>query len=107
LAGKIISQSSLAQMSTITLLNNGKASGPEASSSLGLGWFVKDIYGKKTISHTGHTGTALHIFPEQDLIVVFLSNLSFGISLLNDRGYPLSEIADQIAGMAVKKYGGQ
>jgi hypothetical protein len=44
-------------------------------------------------------------FPEQELTIVFLSNLSAGISMVGDRGYRVNDIGYELAAMAFKKYG--
>jgi CubicO group peptidase (beta-lactamase class C family) len=105
LAGKIISKSSVQQMFTVTKLNDGSEAGPRNGSKIGLGWFVKQVGGKTCISHSGHTGTVLLFFPEEELTIVFLSNLSAGIYMLGDKGFRVADIGFELAEMALKKYG--
>ncbi|MBX9785069.1 MAG: beta-lactamase family protein [Chitinophagaceae bacterium] len=106
LAGKLISNESLKQMLTITKLNDGTEAGPR-SSKIGLGWFIKDIDGKTCVSHSGHTGTVLLFYPKEELTIVFLSNLSAGISMLGDKGFRVGDMGFVLARMAMKKYGDQ
>ena len=107
LKGKIIHLSSLEQMLTVSKLNDGTDAGPKGGSRIGLGWFVREVDGKRCISHSGHTGTVLLYFPEEKLTIVFLSNLSQGISMLGDTGFPVVDIGFELAAMALKKYGGR
>lgn len=104
LTEKLISKESLHQMLTITKLNDGTEAGPR-SSKIGLGWFIKNIDGKTCISHSGHTGTVLLFYPKEELTIVFLSNLSAGISMLGDKGFRVGDIGFELARMAMKKYG--
>lgn len=104
--GKLITNDLLQQMFTITKLNNGSEAGPRSGGSkMGMGWFVKEVGGKRCISHTGHTGTVLLFFPEEDITIVFLSNLSLGIYMLGDKGFRVNEIGYELAEMALKQYG--
>lgn len=106
LNGNLINTDFVQQMFTIIQLNNGTKAGPgTGGSNIGLGWFVKEVAGKKCISHSGHTGTVLLFFPEEDLTIVFLSNLSFGIYMLGDKGFRVNEIGYELAEMALKQYG--
>jgi D-alanyl-D-alanine carboxypeptidase len=107
LEGKLINKQSFALMTTIAQLSNGQNAGNAPGSNMGLGWFIKEISGHKSIVHTGHTGTAMEIFPDKKLTIIFLANRSYGIPMLGDKGYPIEVIIDELAALALKKYGGQ
>lgn len=102
---EIIQPQSLEQMLTLSKFNDGTDAGPKGGSRIGMGWFVREVGGKRCISHSGHTGTVLLFFPEEKLVIVFLSNLSQGISMIGDKGFPVAEIGFELAAMAIKKYG--
>jgi D-alanyl-D-alanine carboxypeptidase len=106
LKGQLINRASFLRMLQPTLLNDGKAAGPKnyPAASVGLGWHFKTVAGKKCIYHTGHTGTALLCFPEEELTIVLLSNLSAGYSMLGDRGFRVLDVGFELAEMAVKLY---
>jgi CubicO group peptidase (beta-lactamase class C family) len=105
LQGKLISTATLRQMLQPTLLNNGKAAGPKNHpATVGLGWHVKTIAGKQCMYHTGHTGTALLCFPEEELTIVLLSNLTAGYSMFGDKGYRVADVGFELAEMAAKQY---
>jgi CubicO group peptidase (beta-lactamase class C family) len=66
---------------------------------------VKEINGKRCVSHSGHTGTVLLFFPDEEITVVLLSNLSYGISMVGDKGYRVWDIGFELAEMALQQYG--
>lgn len=104
--GSLINNDLLQQMFTITKLNDGTEAGPRSGGSkMGMGWFVKEVGGKKCISHSGHTGTVLLFFPEEYITIVFLSNLSQGIYFMGDKGFRVHDIGYELAEMALKQYG--
>lgn len=102
---KIIRKASLQQMIQATLLNDGKPAGPKNYPvSVGLGWHLKTIAGKKCMYHNGHTGTALLWFPEDNLTIVLLTNLSAGYSMFGDKGFRVADMGFELAEMAAKQY---
>lgn len=104
--GKLIKKESLNQMLTVSKLNDGTDAGHQRNgSNIGLSWYIKEINGKRCVSHSGHTGTVLLFFPDEDLTVVLLSNLSYGIGMIGDKGYRVWDVGFQLAEMALKQYG--
>lgn len=106
--GKIISTKALETMTQPTKLNNGSfAYSSSNSSQPGLGWFIKEIAGRKCIFHSGHTGTVLLYFPAERLTVVLLTNLGGGYgAIASDKGFKVADVGFELAEMAVKKYVG-
>jgi D-alanyl-D-alanine carboxypeptidase len=104
--GKLIQKESLNQMLTVSKLNDGSNAGHQRNgSNIGLSWYIKAINGKRCVSHSGHTGTVLLFFPDEDITVVLLSNLSYGIGMIGDKGYRVWDIGFELAEMALKQYG--
>jgi CubicO group peptidase (beta-lactamase class C family) len=97
LDGKIISMASLELMMTPEAYKNKKALDPSNPSEIGLGWFVRDVNGKKCVEHIGHTGGAVVNCPEQKFSLVLLSNLSQGYDMFGDKGYDVKKLALEIA----------
>lgn len=67
----VLSHATIERMWTSTVLPNGN------KTRYGLGFHVNEIEGKRMISHTGSqqgSQTALLIFPEQDVVIVVLTN---------------------------------
>jgi D-alanyl-D-alanine carboxypeptidase len=105
-SGKLIQKESLQQMLTISKLSDGSDAGHQRNgSNIGLSWYVKEINGKRCVSHSGHTGTVLLFFPDEEITVVLLSNLSYGISMVGDKGYRVWDIGFELAEMALQQYG--
>jgi len=100
---KIITKESLDQMMTPTLLRDGSAAGPEGGSRIGLGWFIRPIESKRTISHTGYMGTAMVYFPDEKLTVVLLTNLGQGYPAV-DHGFIAVDAGFKLADIAARKY---
>jgi CubicO group peptidase (beta-lactamase class C family) len=71
-AGKVLSQKSLEQMYTPTILNNGK------TQNYGYGWSLGTFFGEKTIEHggdiIGFSSYALRV-PKKKVFVTVLTNL--------------------------------
>ena len=103
-AGTIIKKESFEMMTRPTLLKDGSSAGYRNGARIGLGWFIEEVAGKKCISHSGHTGTVLLYFPDSQLTVVFLTNLTNGYSLLGDRGFRVGNVGRKLAEMAAKKH---
>jgi D-alanyl-D-alanine carboxypeptidase len=105
LKGGLIKKSSFEQMLVPSLLRDGTPAMPKNNTSnVGLAWHIKTIAGKRCIFHTGHTGTALLCFPDDDLTIVLLTNLSAGYSMFGDKGFRVADMGFELAEMAVKKY---
>lgn len=104
--GKIISAQGFERMQQPAMLNDGSyARSAGNSSQPALGWFVKEIGGKKCIFHSGHTGTILLYFPAERLTVVLLTNLGGGYGgIAGDRGFKTADVGFELAELAVKKY---
>ena len=103
-AGAIIKKESFELMTQPTLLTDGSTTGYRNGSRIGLGWFIDQIAERKCISHSGHTGTVLLYFPDSQLTVVFLTNLTNGYSLLGDKGFRVGSVGYRLAELAAKKY---
>lgn len=105
-AGNIIKHGLLDTMMVPVKLNDGSLAGSVTNrSQMGLGWFLKDIKGRKCIFHSGHTGTVLLYFPAEKLAVVILSNLGGGYGgIAGDKGFKVAELGFLLAEQAVLKY---
>jgi CubicO group peptidase (beta-lactamase class C family) len=104
LHGTLIQKETLAQMLIPSQLKGGAMVAPKPGSHIGLAWHIKTIAGKRCIFHTGHTGTALLCFPDEDLTVVLLTNLSFGYSMFGDKGFKVMDVGFDLAEMAAKRF---
>jgi D-alanyl-D-alanine carboxypeptidase len=104
LKGQLIKTTTLRQMLVPSLLNDGTTVSPKGNSNVGLAWQLKTIGGKTCMFHTGHTGTALLCFPDDDLTIVLLTNLSAGYSSFGDKGFRVADMGFELAEMAAKKY---
>jgi D-alanyl-D-alanine carboxypeptidase len=105
LKGKLIKKETLEQMLVPSLLKDGSTVYPNSNKrTVGLAWNVVMIDGKRCMFHTGHTGTALLSFPDDNLTIVLLTNLSGGYSSFGDRGFRSLEVGFELAEMAAKKY---
>jgi D-alanyl-D-alanine carboxypeptidase len=105
LKGNLVKKETLQQMLVPSLLRDGSTVYPgNGKRTVGLAWNVLMIDGRRCIFHTGHTGTALLCFPDDDLTIVFLTNLSGGYSSFGDKGFKVMDIGFDLAEMAVKKY---
>jgi len=103
-SGKIIKKESFQQMITPTKMKNGSLVDPPGSSSIGLGWFVRDYNGKTCLSHSGHTGTQVIYFPDQRFSVILFTNLSQGYTTLGDRGFRVADAGFALTDMAIRKW---
>ncbi len=102
---QLISAQNFNLMTTPTvLLNNAKTTAADGA-TIALGWFVKDINGHKAFVHGGYSGTfALH-FIEEDISVIFFTNLSSGYgALTGDKGFDFMKTGFELAGMAVDQW---
>ncbi len=105
LQGKLIKKETLEQMLVPGLYRDGTTIYPgNGQRTVGLAWNVMLIDGKRCIFHTGHTGTALLCFPDDDLSIVLLSNLSAGYSMFGDKGFRVMDAGFDLAEMAAKQY---
>lgn len=68
-AGKVVKSSSLEQMWTPVTLRDG------SSYPYGFGWQVDEKRGHRWISHTGITGTEYSRYPDDQVVVIVLTNL--------------------------------
>jgi CubicO group peptidase (beta-lactamase class C family) len=73
-SGNVVKPSSLEQMWTPTKLRDG------SSVSYGFGWEVDERRGHRRISHSGITGTEYSRYPDDDLVVIVLTNLGRWLS---------------------------
>ncbi|HWA83772.1 MAG TPA: serine hydrolase domain-containing protein, partial [Fimbriimonadaceae bacterium] len=71
---KLLKRSSLDAMWTLSKLNNGSAA-YTSYGGYGLGWFLDEFNGHRSVGHGGSTGTAYLRFPEDKLSVIVLTNL--------------------------------
>lgn len=71
---KLLKRSSFDAMWTLSQLNDGSAAYTQYG-GYGLGWFLDEFNGHRSIGHGGSTGTAYLRFPEDKLTVVVLTNL--------------------------------
>ncbi len=93
--GKILSESSVEQMKTPVIYKGKK---PAADSlEAGLGWYVRDINGKKCIVYIGQAGSAMVNCPEEKFSLVLLSNLASGYESLGDHGFDVKKLALDIS----------
>ncbi len=105
LKGQLIKQSSFDQMRVPSLLQDGSPVHPgNGKRTVGLAWNLITIAGKPCIFHTGHTGTAVLCFPEEELTIVLLTNLSAGYSMFGDKGFKVADVGLDLAEMAVKRF---
>ncbi len=105
LKGELIKKATLELMLVPSLLRDGTpVMTKNNTSNVGLAWQLKTIAGKRCMFHTGHTGTALLCFPDDDLTIVLLSNLSAGYSIFGDKGFRVMDVGFDLAEMAAKKY---
>jgi len=103
-ANKILKKETFEQMIKPTLMKNGSPVDPPGRSSIGLGWFVRDYNGKRCLSHSGHTGTQVIYFPDQDFSVILFTNLSLGYTILGDHGFRVADAGFDLTEMAIKKW---
>lgn len=76
LQGELLNGDSLKAMWTATILNNGKTDGfSDLENGYALGWQVIGRDEHPAVSASGGNATTLIIYPEDDLIVVLLTNL--------------------------------
>jgi len=73
-AGKVVKESSLAQMWTPVKLGSTRGSYP-----YGFGWEIGERRSHRMITHTGITGTEYTRFPDDKLTVIVLTNLGVRI----------------------------
>jgi CubicO group peptidase (beta-lactamase class C family) len=74
--GKLLNPSSLKAMWTATTLRNGKTAGfSDLENGYALGWQVIGRDEHPAVSASGGNATTLVIYPQDDLIVVLLTNL--------------------------------
>lgn len=67
--GKLLKQASLTEMFTASTFSTGK------STKYGLGWYVQEYRGHRTVAHGGGDNTYLLRFPDDKLTVIVLCNL--------------------------------
>jgi D-alanyl-D-alanine carboxypeptidase len=103
-AGKIIKKETFEKMITATLMKNGSPVDPPGRSGIGLGWFTRDYEGRRCLSHSGHTGTQVVYFPDQNFSVILFTNLTQGYSPLGDRGFRVADATFALADMAIAKW---
>jgi len=103
-SGKILRKESFEKMITPTLLKNGSPVDPPGRAGIGLGWFTRDYEGKRCLSHSGHTGTQVIYFPDQNFSVILFTNLTQGYTILGDRGFRVADAAFALADMAIAKW---
>lgn len=98
--GAILKKSSLEQMWTPAKLANGQDALPTSvfGDPYGLGWLLGDLRGHRVVEHGGFAGTHLLYLPEDDLIVIVLTNLDLASGNRPDL------IARGIAGFINSKY---
>lgn len=73
-------------------------------SRMALGWWTReDLAGHRCTSHLGHTGSAFFHFPDDDFVVIFLSNLTKGYDFMGDQGVAAS-VRFAIAERAVAEF---
>jgi D-alanyl-D-alanine carboxypeptidase len=105
LKGGLIKKSTFEQMLVPSLLRDGTpAMAKNNVAAVGLAWHIKTIAGKRCMYHNGHTGTALLCFPDDDLTIVLLTNLSAGYSMFGDKGFRVADMGFELAEMAVREY---
>jgi D-alanyl-D-alanine carboxypeptidase len=105
LKGELIKKTTVEQMLVPSLLRDGTpAMARNNVAAVGLAWHIKTIAGKRCMYHNGHTGTALLCFPDDDLTIVLLTNLSAGYSMFGDKGFRVMDVGFDLAEMAAKKY---
>jgi CubicO group peptidase (beta-lactamase class C family) len=97
LDGKIISMGSLEMMMTPEAYKNKKPSDLSNRSESGLGWFVREVNGKKYIEYAGQTGGVVVNCPGEKFSLVLLSNLALGYGMFGDKGYDVKKLAMEIA----------
>jgi D-alanyl-D-alanine carboxypeptidase len=105
LKGNLVKKETLEQMLVPSVYRDGSTVYPSSGKrTVGLAWNVIMIDGKRCMFHTGHTGTALLCFPDDNLTIVLLTNLSGGYSAFGDKGFKVMDIGFDLAEMAAKKY---
>jgi D-alanyl-D-alanine carboxypeptidase len=104
LGGNLIKKTTFEQMLVPSRFTDGSPVLSKPDTNVGLAWNIKTISGKRCIFHSGHTGTVLLCFPDDDLTVVLLTNLSAGYSMFGDKGFRVSDMGFYLADMAAKKY---
>jgi CubicO group peptidase (beta-lactamase class C family) len=103
--GKIVSKETLAQMTTPENYVNKPESKLSERSEIALGWFIREINGRKCLMHSGHTGTVIVFCPEENFALVFLSNLSAGYKVIGDKGFDVNEFGVDLARRFLKPAG--
>jgi D-alanyl-D-alanine carboxypeptidase len=102
---QLVKKETLEQMLVPGVYANGNTIYPSMGKrTVGLAWNVIKIEGKRCMFHTGHTGTALLCFPDDELSIVLLSNLTAGYSMFGDKGFRVMDVGFDLAEMAAKKY---
>ncbi|HVT12903.1 MAG TPA: serine hydrolase domain-containing protein [Fimbriimonadaceae bacterium] len=71
---KLLKRSSCDAMWTLSKLNEGSAAYTPYG-GYGLGWFLDEFNGHRSVGHGGSTGTAYLRFPDDKLTVIVLTNL--------------------------------
>jgi hypothetical protein len=99
--GKIISLQSLDQMMTPAPYKSKKPV-KAGETEIGLGWFVREVNGRKCITHAGHTGGAVVNFPQEKYSLVLLGNLAEGYTMIGDKGYDPMKLAMDITARYLK-----
>ncbi len=101
----LLSKENYTKMIAPTKLANGNYAMSKDGSVIGLGWFLKDIGGHKAFLHGGYSGTfALH-FIDEDISVIFFTNLSSGYgAITGDKGFDFMKTGFELAQMAVDKW---
>lgn len=75
------------------MYKNKRPADSSGSSEIGLGWFVRDLTGKKISEHDSHTGRAVVNCPQEKFSLVLLSNLSIGYDMAGDKGFNVKKLA--------------
>lgn len=101
----LVSKNSYTKMITPTKLADGNAATSKDGSMIGLGWFLRDFNGRLAFLHGGYSGTfALH-FIDEDISVIFFTNLSSGYgAITGDKGFDFMKTGFELAQMAVDKW---
>ncbi|TAH07222.1 MAG: class A beta-lactamase-related serine hydrolase [Sphingobacteriia bacterium] len=101
----LLSKESYTKMITPTKLADGNYAISKDGSIIGLGWFLKDFNGRLAFLHGGYSGTfALH-FMDEDISVIFFTNLSSGYgAITGDKGFDFMKTGFELAQMAVDKW---
>ncbi len=100
--GKIVQKQTLELMMQPEGYKNKKESDLKNRSEIGLGWFVREINGKKCITHTGHTGTVAVVCPGGNFALIFLSNLSLGFAQAGDKGFDVQQLGFDLTGKLLR-----